>query len=217
MIYAVISLAPEQATASQLAELIREHWQVEALHHVRDVTFAEDASRVRTGTAPRAMATFRNLAIGFIRQAGWTNTAVATDHYRSRIDHALQLLDLESRGRISPACGHACCSMGSVSFGSVAMKSEMVPELMSSVPSGRRFTSPRTLKFLRKNPMRDRVVPTMAASSSWVIRASMCCHWDFCPANRSERWSRIAARRYSHFMVTRCLIVLSRCRIRWAR
>ncbi|WP_409473961.1 ISAs1 family transposase [Streptomyces sp. HC307] len=94
-IYAVTSLTPDQVTASQLAELIRGHWQVEALHHVRDVTFAEDASSVRTGTAPRAMATLRNIAIGLIRQAGWTNIAAATDHYRSRTDHALQPLDLE--------------------------------------------------------------------------------------------------------------------------
>ncbi|MET7844734.1 ISAs1 family transposase [Streptomyces sp. NPDC005356] len=95
-IYAVTSLAPEHATPQRIAELIRGHWQVEALHHVRDVTFAEDASRVRTGTAPRAMATLRNLTIGLIRQAGWTNVAAATDHYRSRTDHALQLLDLEA-------------------------------------------------------------------------------------------------------------------------
>ncbi|WP_406481911.1 ISAs1 family transposase [Streptomyces sp. NBC_01615] len=95
-IYAVTSLAPEQATPQRIAELIRGHWQVEALHHVRDVTFAEDASRVRTGTAPRAMATLRNLAVSLIRQAGWTNIAAATDHYRSRTDHAVQLLDLEA-------------------------------------------------------------------------------------------------------------------------
>ncbi|ANZ13580.1 ISAs1 family transposase [Streptomyces noursei] len=95
-IYAVTSLAPEQATAARIAELVRGHWQVEALHHIRDVTFAEDASRVHTGTAPRAMATLRNLAIGLIRQAGWTNIAAATDHYRSRTDHALQLLNLEN-------------------------------------------------------------------------------------------------------------------------
>ncbi|MFE4414663.1 transposase [Streptomyces sp. NPDC056821] len=90
------SLTPTQATPAQLAQLIRGHWQVEALHHVRDVTFAEDASRIRTGTAPRAMATLRNLAIALIRQAGWTNITAATDHYRSRTDHALQLLDLET-------------------------------------------------------------------------------------------------------------------------
>lgn len=95
-VYAVTSLAPEQASPDRIAELIRGHWQVEALHHVRDVTFAEDASRVRTGTAPQVMATLRNIAIDLIRQAGWTNTAAATDHYRSRTDHALQLLNLEA-------------------------------------------------------------------------------------------------------------------------
>jgi hypothetical protein len=33
-------------------------------------TFGEDASLVRTGTAPRAMVTMRNLASGLTRQAG---------------------------------------------------------------------------------------------------------------------------------------------------
>ncbi|WP_405721060.1 hypothetical protein [Streptomyces sp. NBC_00046] len=55
------------------------------------MTYGEDASRVRTGTAPRAMATMRNLAIGLMRQAGWTNIAAATDHYRSRPEHATAL------------------------------------------------------------------------------------------------------------------------------
>ncbi|MFF7886168.1 hypothetical protein ACFZDJ_19695 [Streptomyces sp. NPDC007896] len=61
---------------------------------VRDVTYSEDASRVRTGTAPRAMATLRNLAIGLMRQAGWTNNAAAADHYRSRPQHATAMLRL---------------------------------------------------------------------------------------------------------------------------
>lgn len=49
---------------------------------------------MRTGTAPRAMATMRNLATGLMRQAGWTNIAAAADHYRSRPDHATAILDL---------------------------------------------------------------------------------------------------------------------------
>ncbi|MFC9646829.1 ISAs1 family transposase [Streptomyces mirabilis] len=49
-VYAVTSLTAEQATPADLASLIRDHWKVEALHHVRDVTFAEDASQLRTGT-----------------------------------------------------------------------------------------------------------------------------------------------------------------------
>lgn len=39
---------------------MRGHWGIEALHHLRDVTVAEDACQVRTGTTPRAMASLRN-------------------------------------------------------------------------------------------------------------------------------------------------------------
>ena len=45
------------------------------VHYVRDVTYREDSSRVRTGSRPRIMATLRNLAIGLIRQAGYTKIA----------------------------------------------------------------------------------------------------------------------------------------------
>ncbi|MFG3296583.1 ISAs1 family transposase [Streptomyces sp. NPDC048179] len=95
-VYAVTSLTPEQADPARLAELVQDHWSVEALHHVRDVTYGEDASRIRTDTAPRLMATLRNLAIGLIRQAGWHNIAAATGHYRSRPEHALTLLKITS-------------------------------------------------------------------------------------------------------------------------
>ncbi|MEU1597539.1 ISAs1 family transposase [Streptomyces sp. NPDC005708] len=59
-VYAVTSLTAEQTTAAQLAKLVRDHWKIESLHHVRDTTFAEDASQLRTGNAPRAMATWRS-------------------------------------------------------------------------------------------------------------------------------------------------------------
>lgn len=42
---------------------------------VRDITFAEDASPLRTGNTPRAMATCRNLAIGALRPTGARNIA----------------------------------------------------------------------------------------------------------------------------------------------
>ncbi|GAA4384001.1 ISAs1 family transposase [Actinomadura verrucosospora] len=90
-VYAVTSLTAERARP---AAHIRGHWRLEALHHVRDVTFAEDASRVRTGTAPRVMASVRNLVIALQQAIGWTNHAAACDHYRDRPDHALQLLGL---------------------------------------------------------------------------------------------------------------------------
>jgi hypothetical protein len=80
------------AGASDLARITRDHWGVEAMHHVRDVTYDEDASRVRTGGSPRAMATLRNLAISLARIAGFKNIAQAIDHYRSHPADALHLL-----------------------------------------------------------------------------------------------------------------------------
>jgi predicted transposase YbfD/YdcC len=75
-VYAVTSLAAEQARPAQIVTLIRDHWKVEALHHVRDTTCAEDASQLRTGNAPRAMATWRKVAVGALRLVGVTNIAV---------------------------------------------------------------------------------------------------------------------------------------------
>jgi predicted transposase YbfD/YdcC len=80
-VYAVTNLTGLQASPQHLADYIRGHWTIEALHHIRDVTYAEDASQVRTGTAPRAMASLRNLAIGILRHRGWTNTAQALRHH----------------------------------------------------------------------------------------------------------------------------------------
>jgi predicted transposase YbfD/YdcC len=76
-VYAVTSLGFAQARPARLADLLRGHWAIEALHHVRDVAFAEDASQVRAGAAPHAMATLRNLAIGVLCRAGPVNLAAA--------------------------------------------------------------------------------------------------------------------------------------------
>jgi predicted transposase YbfD/YdcC len=94
-VYAVTSLTAEQASPAQLATLIRDHWQTEALHHVRDTTFTEDASQLRTGNAPRVMATWRNLAIGALRLASATNIAAALRHNARNADRPLALLGLK--------------------------------------------------------------------------------------------------------------------------
>ncbi|MBT2230520.1 hypothetical protein [Nonomuraea sp. NEAU-A123] len=63
----------------------RAHWTVEnRLHWVRDVTFREDHSQVRTGAAPRVLASFRNLVISTMRLADRANTAHAR---RDLLDH----------------------------------------------------------------------------------------------------------------------------------
>jgi hypothetical protein len=60
-----------------------------ASHHVRDVVFAEDASTVHTGSAPRVMAALRNLAIGRLRLPGTDNIAKTTRATRDAPEHAL--------------------------------------------------------------------------------------------------------------------------------
>lgn len=55
------------------------------------VQIALRSSKTISETA-RELATFRNLAIGLANLVGWTNLAAAVDHYRSRPDHALDLI-----------------------------------------------------------------------------------------------------------------------------
>jgi predicted transposase YbfD/YdcC len=95
-VYAVTSLAAAQASPARLADWIRGHWGIEALHHLRDVTFAEDASQVRTGTTPRAMASLRNLAIGILRAGGHRNIAAALRHNARDATRVLPLLGITS-------------------------------------------------------------------------------------------------------------------------
>jgi predicted transposase YbfD/YdcC len=95
-VYAVTSLTTAQASPARLADWIRGHWGIEALHHLRDTTFAEDASQVRTGTAPRAMASLRNLAIGIPRLHGDRNIAAALRRNARDATRVLPLLGITS-------------------------------------------------------------------------------------------------------------------------
>src|SRR5580704_12096958 len=69
--YAVTSLASTDATAPDLARLVREHWSIEAHHHIRDTTFGEDTSTSRTGRGPANLATIRAAVIAALKDAGY--------------------------------------------------------------------------------------------------------------------------------------------------
>ena len=74
--YFITSTPRKLAGAGQLLEWARGHWSIEnRSHYVRDVTFGEDASRIRKGSGPEVMAAIRNAAIGFLRSIGATNIA----------------------------------------------------------------------------------------------------------------------------------------------
>ena len=67
---------------------------VVGLHYVRDVTFAEDASRTRTVSGPRIMESLRNLAITVLRRAGHSNIAEGLRWASYNFDHPLSLLGI---------------------------------------------------------------------------------------------------------------------------
>jgi predicted transposase YbfD/YdcC len=92
--YAVTSLAASQATPAQVAAWIRGHWGIEALHHIRDVTYGEDDSQICTGTGPQVMATLRNLTIGVLKLGGYSNIAAACRYHARDATRVLATLGL---------------------------------------------------------------------------------------------------------------------------
>jgi predicted transposase YbfD/YdcC len=81
------------ASPATLAAWVRGHWEIEnKLHWVRDVTYQEDKSLVRTGNAPRVMASLRSLAISLLRLDGHSNIAAANRHHARDPQRTLTLL-----------------------------------------------------------------------------------------------------------------------------
>lgn len=79
------------AKVKRLSRLIRDHWKIEnSEHYVLDVTFAEDASRIRAGNSPEISAAFRRMALNILQKdttvkdsirgkrlrAGWDETVL---------------------------------------------------------------------------------------------------------------------------------------------
>ena len=91
--YGLTSLTPREASAAQLETLWRGHWTIEnRVHRVRDGTWGEDASQVRVGHAPQALAALRNGLLSLLRACGWTQIADATRHYGAYAHRAIPVL-----------------------------------------------------------------------------------------------------------------------------
>ncbi len=93
MLY-VTSLTAAQADPADLLAYVRQHWGIEVLHWIRDVTFGEDASQIRTGNAPRVMATLRNVVVSLLRIHDTTNVAAALRYNARKNRRILKLLQL---------------------------------------------------------------------------------------------------------------------------
>ncbi|MCC7211988.1 MAG: transposase [Candidatus Brocadia sp.] len=91
----ITSLTPHKADPSRILSLNRGHWSIEnSLHYVRDVTFREDHSSIRTNHAPRVMASLGNCIICIFHSLGKTAIAqtLRTMTYKPHL--ALKLLRL---------------------------------------------------------------------------------------------------------------------------
>jgi len=96
-VYLIITMTARQAPPEHIAVYIRNQWSIEnKSHYVRDVTFREGSSQVRTGSRPRIMATLRNLGMGLIRQAGLSEIAATVRAAQDDNDLLLALLRLET-------------------------------------------------------------------------------------------------------------------------
>jgi predicted transposase YbfD/YdcC len=93
--FAITSLPPQQASAAQLLALRRQHWAIEnLLHYPRDVWLQEDASRIRTGQAPKVMASLRNGILNLLRGFGYHSIKKARELFAAHPHRALGLLEL---------------------------------------------------------------------------------------------------------------------------
>jgi predicted transposase YbfD/YdcC len=89
-------LSSLEETAEQFAQRIRNYWHVEnKVHHVRDVTQGEDASRIRTNHLPHLFTSARNLALNLFRKSGSKNIAQAQRLCAFDLDRLLSLFRMK--------------------------------------------------------------------------------------------------------------------------
>ena len=91
--HGITSLTAWQANPADILAGNRGHWGVENReHYVRDRTFDEDRSQVRTGASPQFLATARNIVMSLLRLAGCENVARGMEYLSRRLDQILALL-----------------------------------------------------------------------------------------------------------------------------
>ncbi len=91
--YYLLSHTLDAATVNQL---VRSHWGIEnQVHWVLDVTFHEDASRIRSGHAPQNMAVLRHIALNLLRRES-SKGSLKTKRFRAALndDYLAQVLGL---------------------------------------------------------------------------------------------------------------------------
>lgn len=97
VVFLITSRTPVRGSPAQLLAWIRGHWSIEARHNVRDGTFGEDRSRLRSGHAPQLMAALRNLCITLLQRTKHPAISAARRAFAYHPAQALALLLPTSR------------------------------------------------------------------------------------------------------------------------
>ena len=66
-------ISSKKMSAKEYNYGIRAHWSVESMHFVKDVTFGEDASLIRTKNAPTNFSIIRNITMNLLRREKYIN------------------------------------------------------------------------------------------------------------------------------------------------
>lgn len=83
--------------AQQLGKVIRQHWSIEnQLHWVLDVTFNEDACRIRTKSAPENIALLKRWSINLLNQETSYKRSTRQKAKRASMDEGYMLQVLEA-------------------------------------------------------------------------------------------------------------------------
>jgi predicted transposase YbfD/YdcC len=86
--YYLLSGSP---TVERFATAVRGHWGIEnQVHWVLDVTFHEDASRIRTGDGAQNFSVLRHIALNLLRREA-SSGSIATKRFRAALDDAFLL------------------------------------------------------------------------------------------------------------------------------
>jgi predicted transposase YbfD/YdcC len=83
-------------TIERFAAAVRGHWGIEnQVHWVLDVTFHEDASRIRTGDGAQNFALLRHIALNLLRREASAGS-IATKRFRAALDDSFLLQVLQA-------------------------------------------------------------------------------------------------------------------------
>lgn len=81
-----------QAEADELFDAIRCHWRIEVMHHVRDVTLAEDAFRSGSQAVNRLMSSFRTLTVNLLKRKKVKNMVAQIEGFMDTFDTLIQFM-----------------------------------------------------------------------------------------------------------------------------